>query len=595
MKGCQILPALRFLNPLQTRVRRAVMRPLMLALLPAALAACQAGHPAIADGVGPIDSKQWSSAGLYLAGQHAVDAGDMKTAADLLPMALQGDPSNGELAQQALIALISDGRFDPAIVLAKQTIDQDPKAPLAAIMLAVDAIHRGKPAEARKLLTGMGEDAVGRIAQPLILAWLTLEEQGLDQAEAAMKPINAVDGLKPLVESHLAMMEEIKGKPADAAKRFATLIDEDHVTSHVMEVYLDLLHRQGNDKEAEKVLAKFRGMSDEVTGAMADVLAEQLKRPAPKQPLIDTSAKGVAEVLFDIGGLLRSDKLNGQSILFSRLALYLNPNLDIAKLLVGGLLQDGKHLDSAVEAYQAIPVQSPYHWSAQLAIADCLRDLKKTDEALKQLQDLVVAEPKRSEAAITLGDLYRQEKRFSDAAEAYSTAIERIGKPQQNDWAVFYFRGTSYERNKQWDKAEPDFLKALELSPDQPYVLNYLAYTWVEKREHLDQALPMLEKAVEARPEEGFIVDSLGWAYYQLGKYDKAVGYLERAVELQPDDPVLNDHLGDAYWRVGRKAEARFQWSRALNFKPEPDQVGQIESKIQNGMPAETGKTQQDG
>ena len=102
MKGCLILPALRFLRPL---------RPLMFVLLPVALAACQAGHPAIADS-GPIDGKNWSPAGLYLAGQHAVDAGDMKTAADLLPLALQSDPGNGALAQQALIALISDGRFD---------------------------------------------------------------------------------------------------------------------------------------------------------------------------------------------------------------------------------------------------------------------------------------------------------------------------------------------------------------------------------------------------------------------------------------------------------------------------------------------------
>jgi tetratricopeptide (TPR) repeat protein len=587
MKGCQILPALRFLRPL---------RLLMFVVLPAALAACQAGHPAIADSTGPIDGKNWSSAGLYLAGQHAVDSGDMKTAADLLPLALQSDPGNSALAQQALIALISDGRFDQAIALAKQTVDVDPKAPLAAIMLSVDAIHRDKPAQARALLNGMGEDAVGRIAQPLILAWLTLDEKGLDQAEEAMKPINAVDGLKPLVESHLAMMEELAGKSDAAQKRFAGLVNDDHITSHVIEVYLDLLHREGKDEEARKVLAKFRGMSDEITGVMADKLEEKLKQPAPKQPLIDTSAKGVAEVLFDIGGLLRSDKLNGQSILFSRLALYLNPQLDIAKLLVGGLLQDGKHLESAIEAYRQIPADSPYYWSAQLAIADDLRDLERTDEALKQLQDLVASEPKRAEAAITLGDLYRKEKRFSDAAAAYTTAIERIGKPQQNDWAVYYFRGTAYERNKQWDKAEPDFLKALELSPDQPYVLNYLAYTWVEKREHLDKALPMLEKAVEARPEEGFIVDSLGWAYYQLGHYDKAVGYLERAVELQPDDPVLNDHLGDAYWRVGRKAEARFQWSRALNFKPEPDQVGLIQDKIEKGLQTEPGKsTQQDG
>jgi tetratricopeptide (TPR) repeat protein len=463
------------------------------------------------------------------------------------------------------------------------------------MMLAIDAVHRDQPAEARKLLTGMGEDAVGRIAQPLILAWLTLEEQGLDQAEAAMKPVTAVDGLKPLVESHLAMMEEISGKPDDAAKRLAGLITDDHVTSHVVEIDLDLLHRQGKDDEARKVLDKFRGMSNEVTGAMADVLERRLQQPAPKQPLVDNATKGVAEVLFDIGGLLRSDKLNGQSVLFSRLALYLNPKLDIAKLLVGNLLQDVQHLEAAIETYQTVSPDSPYRWSAQLAIADCLRDLDKTDAALNQLQDLVAAEPKRSDAAIALGDLLRKEKRFAEAATAYSTAVDRIGPPKADDWSIFYFRGTAYERNNQWDKAEPDFLKALALSPDQPYVLNYLAYTWVEKREHLDQALKMLEKAVDQRPEEGFIVDSLGWAYYQLGKYSKAVGYLERAVELQPEDPVLNDHLGDAYWQVGRKAEAKFQWNRALNFKPDADQIGLIEGKIRNGLQAGPTKTQQDG
>ncbi|HYD07810.1 MAG TPA: tetratricopeptide repeat protein, partial [Reyranella sp.] len=163
------------------------------------MAACQGGHPAIADSTtGQVDQKSWSSAGLYLAGQHAVDSGDMKTAADLLPLALQSDPGNGALAQQALIALISDGRFDEAITLAKRTHEVDPKSPLASIMLAVDAVERDKPEEAHKLLDGMGEDAVGRIAQPLIVAWLTLDEQGLEKAQEAMKPVAAVDGLKPL-------------------------------------------------------------------------------------------------------------------------------------------------------------------------------------------------------------------------------------------------------------------------------------------------------------------------------------------------------------------------------------------------------------
>jgi len=187
---------------------------------------------------------------------------------------------------------------------------------------------------------------------------------------------------------------------------------------------------------------------------------------------------------------------------------------------------------------------------------------------------------------VELGDLYRREKRFADAVKAYDTVIGTIEDPKADDWSLFYSRGVAHERNKEWDKAEPDFKKALELSPDQPYVLNYLAYTWVERRQNLDEALKMLNNAVEQRPEEGFIVDSLGWAYFQLGDFEKAVTYLERAVELQPTDPVLNDHLGDAYWRVGRKNEARFQWHRSLSFKPEEDQIGLIQEKIKTGLGA---------
>ncbi len=102
-------------------------------------------------------------------------------------------------------------------------------------------------------------------------------------------------------------------------------------------------------------------------------------------------------------------------------------------------------------------------------------------------------------------------------------------------------------------------------------MLNYLGYSWVDRGEHLDKAKEMLNKAVELQPDDGFIVDSLGWAYYRLGDYGKAVTFLERAVELEPADPVINDHLGDAYWRAGRQREARFQWQRALTFHPETE------------------------
>ena len=68
-----------------------------------------------------------------------------------------------------------------------------------------------------------------------------------------------------------------------------------------------------------------------------------------------------------------------------------------------------------------------------------------------------------------------------------------------DNWTILYSRGISLERSKQWERAEQDFLKALELEPDQPFVLNYLSYSWVERGMNLTEARDMLEGAVAQR------------------------------------------------------------------------------------------------
>mgnify|MGYP002527725175 CR=1 FL=1 len=140
------------------------------------------------------------------------------------------------------------------------------------------------------------------------------------------------------------------------------------------------------------------------------------------------------------------------------------------------------------------------------------------------------------------------------------------------------------ESPTRWAGAEANFIAARELNPDQPYVLNYLGYSWVANGKNLDRARKMIETAVAKRPRDGYIVDSLGWVLYRLGDIDGAVKHLERAVVLRPEDPTINDHLGDVYWKVGRRTEARFQWERALALEPENDQIRKIKTKLRDGL-----------
>jgi len=182
-----------------------------------------------------------------------------------------------------------------------------------------------------------------------------------------------------------------------------------------------------------------------------------------------------------------------------------------------------------------------FYWAARLRIANSLGEQDKVDEAAAEFKKLAAERPDRADALIELGNLMRSHERFPEAVAAYDDAVKRIGTLDRRDWTLLYYRGVALQRSDQWPRAEADFLKALELEPDQPHVLNYLAYTWVERGENYDRALQMLKKAVTLRPDDGFIVDSLGWVFYRLGRYPEAVDELEKAVELRPNDPVIND------------------------------------------------------
>jgi Flp pilus assembly protein TadD len=144
----------------------------------------------------------------------------------------------------------------------------------------------------------------------------------------------------------------------------------------------------------------------------------------------------------------------------------------------------------------------------------------------------------------------------------------------------------SLQQAGRWPEAERDLQAALKQRPDEPELLNFLAYSWIDRGEHLSEALAMTQKAVAQNPQSGAMVDSLGWAYYRLGDYKTAVAKLEQAVVLEPSDPDVNDHLGDAYWRVNRKTEAQYQWRRVLTLEPSAKLKASVEAKLKAGLDA---------
>ena len=188
---------------------------------------------------------------------------------------------------------------------------------------------------------------------------------------------------------------------------------------------------------------------------------------------------------------------------------------------------------------------------------------------------------------LDLGDVLRFNGKYSEAIEYYRKAVKIAPKNSSQRWVPLYALGIAYEQDNQWDKAEKVFLKALDMSQNYYLVQNYLGYSWILQGKNVEEAFGMIADAYQQAPTDGHIIDSMGWAFYQIGMYDKAAEYLEKAAELEPANAVISDHLGDAYWNSGRNNEAYFQWNHVLTSKDDTKEVNlaEVRKKIEHGLP----------
>lgn len=523
--------------------------------------------------------------GRYLAGRVAEQDHDYDHGADQLDQALAQFPDDSELQYGAFRLRLYAGRIDSAAQLAPAVLATRPGDGFANLVLAVQQVKRGDYQAAEQQLAHIGaENQLGPL-RDYVLAWLKAGEKDFAGARASLAKLKPATGERAEAPALViaAQIDEMAGDRAAAEAKYRRAAELDPAGLRTTLSVADGLRRLGHADDARNLLKAYgEKYSDSVV--MDGMLAPNA--PAPKPP---TAASGIADILFDIGGILSSDPRNQRTdlaLIFEQLAIDLKPDNDFAWLMVAGLYEQFQDIPKAVAALAKISPASPLAWQARLRTAALDAQEDRLDQAITRLRALVAEKPSRIDAALTLADLLRSKERYAEALEAYNVAISRLAKPDEHHWLVYFGRGMVLERLKQWPRAEADMKRALELSPEQPYVLNYLGYSWVDQGINLDEGMKMLTRATELRPDDGAISDSVGWAYYRLGQFDTAVEWLERAIEQKGDDATVIEHLGDVYWHVGRHREARFQWERALNQKPDKDRVSVIKDKLANGLGA---------
>src|SRR5690606_22394224 len=153
----------------------------------------------------------------------------------------------------------------------------------------------------------------------------------------------------------------------------------------------------------------------------------------------------------------------------------LDPHFDGARLALAQQQSELGHVAIARRVLSEVAPSSPYHISARTLEAWILYDSGDQAGGIARAQD--VAAPGDLRARRALGDMYRGARRFEEAEPIYTALIVE----QPNEWRSYFSRGAAREQLGRWPEAEADLRRALELSPDQPDVLNYLGYSWVDR------------------------------------------------------------------------------------------------------------------
>lgn len=234
------------------------------------------------------------------------------------------------------------------------------------------------------------------------------------------------------------------------------------------------------------------------------------------------------------------------------------------RMYLGQLFEERKQYAEALTWYGNV-TPSEHSLAAQLKYAAMLVKLNRTPEALQHLRQVAVnTNQQRVQVAIAEAQILRADKAYREAFELLSRMLEKL--PNYPD--LLYERGMAADKIGRIDVLEQDLRKLIQIKPDYAHAYNALGYTFADRGERLEEAAQLIEKALNLSPDDPFIMDSMGWVQYRLGAHDKALGYLKRAYAEQ-SDPEIAVHLGEVLWVQGNREEASKLLQSALKENPD--------------------------
>jgi putative PEP-CTERM system TPR-repeat lipoprotein len=397
----------------------------------------------------------------------------------------------------------------------------------------------------------------------------------------AMK--EGIDYLKDLIAQapdfltpkyHLARIY-LAEKNYDAAEALAKDVlgrDGSHLDMHVLNAHLALARKQ-NDKAIQELTALRKSFP--AIGMLAYHLARIHLVAGQTDAAIAVLTDGVAidpdyaESVLLLSELnIRTGKANDAIPLLIALVQSRPTVVQAQVLLINALRAVGK-LDDAVGVVREQIRIYPSSPLPHMTLARILLEQKQPAEARAALEKAVEIAPNFGPALSELVDFDLREKKFEAAlarAQEQKAKNPTAGEP-------FYFEGKVFAAQRQWEKAEVAFQKALDLNPNLSGAYELLLLSLISSG-RTQQAVTQLEQALAKNPDDSRALLLSGMLYGQTKDLTKASERYEKLLSVKPDVPVALNNLAYLYSEQPGQLDRAFELAtKARALDPESPMV----------------------
>ncbi|MBN1572977.1 MAG: tetratricopeptide repeat protein [Deltaproteobacteria bacterium] len=211
--------------------------------------------------------------------------------------------------------------------------------------------------------------------------------------------------------------------------------------------------------------------------------------------------------------------------------------------------------EEAMVEYKKAIEEKPSFAPAHLGMGKCLYSLGRFDEAIKEYKKAMDLDPKNGEIMAEVALVYIE--RGLD--EEGLMMLEKARDLDPDNVKVYMYMGAYHIKEKEYAKAIEDFLAAARKDKKsvEPLIRLSLLYSQAENPSYINGNLAekYALKAMELSPENPMVLDALAAAHFAKGEYDLALAKEKEALKLSPENTLLKEHLAKYELTVKGTAE----------------------------------------